>query len=150
MEDGGITNRSIVASTRSFGNNPERFGPQQARLRWSLGYRADPVEVKETSFHFLMVKLPQEMVITGIATQGLGKEWVTKYELLSRQHETSFVRFREVNGTVKKFEGNTDGDKIKYNPVPIPKKASEVLFVPTEWHGNIALRFELYGCSKGK
>lgn len=50
----------------------------------------------------------------------------------------------------KKFEGNTDGDKIKYNPVPIPKKASEVLFVPTEWHGNIALRFELYGCSKGK
>lgn len=101
MEDGGVTNRSIVASTRSFGNNPETFGPQQARLRWSLGYRADPVEVKETSFHFLMVKLPQEMVITGIAKQGLGKEWVTKYELLSRQHETSFVRFREVNGTVK-------------------------------------------------
>ena len=50
----------------------------------------------------------------------------------------------------KEFDGNTDGDTVKFNAVPFPVKTSEVLLVFKEWHDNIALRFELYGCEPGR
>lgn len=60
------------------------FGAHRARLNltsWPAGYRAN----KETIGYFpwLKVNLDQDMVITGIATQGFGNaslnEWVTSY-----------------------------------------------------------------------
>lgn len=50
----------------------------------------------------------------------------------------------------QEFEGNTDGINIKLNEVPIPLQTSEVIVFPTQWHKNIAVRFELYGCKPGK
>lgn len=50
----------------------------------------------------------------------------------------------------QEFEGNTDGINIKLNEVPFPLQTSEVIVFPTEWHKNIAVRFELYGCKPGK
>ena len=101
MESGKIPDSNIVATTRSFGNNRKRFGPPQARLKSPSGYRADPSAVKKTSLHFIEVKLPKEMMVTGIATQGLGGEWVTKYKLMAGQTEKDYVRFRDVNDAIK-------------------------------------------------
>ena len=100
MENGNIPDRNIVATTSSFGNNQEMFGAQRARLRSSSGYRADPLVVKQTSFHFIRVTLPKEMIITGIATQGLGAEWVTKYQLMAWQNQKDFIRFRDIDATI--------------------------------------------------
>ena len=50
----------------------------------------------------------------------------------------------------QEFEGNVDGNTVKFNTVPYPNKTSQVLLFPTQWHKNIALRFELYGCEPGK
>ena len=70
MENGDIPDANI----ESFDNkNSEMFGPQRARLRSSSAYRADPSAVKQSSFHFIKVKLPKEMIITGIVTQGSAK-----------------------------------------------------------------------------
>ena len=60
------------------------FGAHRARLNltsWPAGYRAN----RETIDYFpwLKINLDQDMVITGIATQGFGNaslnEWVTSY-----------------------------------------------------------------------
>lgn len=50
----------------------------------------------------------------------------------------------------QEFEGNTDGINIKLNEVPFPLQTSEVIVFPTQWHKNIAVRLELYGCKPGK
>lgn len=50
----------------------------------------------------------------------------------------------------QEFEGNSDGVNIKFNAVPYPLKTSEVMVVPKQWHKNIALRLELYGCEPGE
>ena len=97
MESGRIPNRNIIATTMSFGNNRERFGAHRARLRSLSGYRADPSARNQT---FIEVKLPKEMIVTGIATQGLGGEWVTKYRLIAGQNAKDYVPFRDVNDTV--------------------------------------------------
>ena len=61
------------------------FGAGRARLTSSSGYRADPKVlsqlIDEERSPFLLVHLPKEMVVSGIATQGLGQEWITKYTM---------------------------------------------------------------------
>ena len=98
MESGEIPNGNIVATTSSFGNDWEMFGAHRARLRSSSGFRSDPSTLEQTPFHFITVKLPREMIVTGVATQGLGEEWVTKYTLMASQNgKPGFVRIRDVN-----------------------------------------------------
>ena len=99
MESGNIPDGNIVASTSSFGNDQEMFGAHRARLRSPSGYRADPSAVKKVSFHAITVKLPKAMIVTGIATQGLAGEWVTRYRLMASQNENDYVPFRDVNDT---------------------------------------------------
>jgi len=108
MQSGEIPDRNIVATTRSFDNDREMFGAHQARLNSTSGYRADPFAVKQTLFHFIEVKLSQEMIITGIATKGLGKEWLTKYKLMSGQKGTGYTRFKDVNDSILEKVSKTD------------------------------------------
>ena len=99
MEIGQIPDSNIVASTSIVGNDREIFGAHRARLRSSSGYRADPSAIKKGSFHAIRAKLPKEMIVTGIATQGLAGEWVTKYRLMAGQNDKDYVPFRDVNDT---------------------------------------------------
>ena len=43
-----------------------------------------------------------------------------------------------------------DGDTVKFNVVSPPVKTSQVYIDPLDWHKNIALRVELYGCEPGE
>jgi len=96
MESGEIPDDNIVATTNIFGNDQEKYGAQRARLRLLSGYRADLSADKERRFHFIKIKLPKETIITGIATQGFEKEWVTKYTMMASQ-DNRFVSFRDVD-----------------------------------------------------
>ena len=100
MENGKIPDHNISASMSSFDNNWEMFGAHQARLKSSSGFRADPSVVEQTSFHYIKVELPKEMIITAIATQGLGEEWVAKYTLMASQKGEDFVWFRGDNDNI--------------------------------------------------
>ena len=100
MENGKISDADIETETNSFDANS---GPEKARLRSPTGYRADPEALNRTLLNYILVKLPKEMIITGIATQGLGKEWVKEFELLADKNQSELISFKDVvNGTTLK------------------------------------------------
>ena len=83
MANGDIPDSNISATVPGYRENPTLFEVRRARLNSLSGYRADPTalsdKIDQKLSPFLEVFLPKEMVVTGIATQGLGKEWITKY-----------------------------------------------------------------------
>lgn len=85
MVNGNIHDSNIIADVASYQEDPTLFGAGRARLNSSSGYRADPKvlsqAIDEERTPFLLVHLPKEMVVSGIATQGLGQEWITKYTM---------------------------------------------------------------------
>jgi len=74
METGDIPDSFITATVPGYGGDLTLFGAHRARLNSASGYRADPKALsrarKESFSPTLLVKLPKEMVVTGIATQG--------------------------------------------------------------------------------
>lgn len=101
MENGDIPDSNLAATVNSYENNPTMFGAHRARLNSPSGYRADSSALSQNASPFILVQLPKEMIITGVATQGLGKEWVTKYRLLAADDGGAYVFFRDVNTPVK-------------------------------------------------
>lgn len=86
MENGDIPDNDIIATLSSYENDSnDLFGAHRARLNSSSGYRADPTALnralKQSFSPSLLVNLQKKMVVTGIATQGLGREWITKYRM---------------------------------------------------------------------
>ena len=111
MESGAIPDSDLSASS-SFGGDFNTYGPQRARLNLKRrpyhGYRADQRSQSggsaESNVTWIMVKLRNETVITGVSTQGYGateaQEWVTKYTLMySTGNE--FFYFKETSGKTK-------------------------------------------------
>lgn len=111
MESGAIPDSDLSASP-SFGGDFNTYGPQRARLYLEqppyYGYRAKrrprsggSAVANET---WIMVKLRNETVITGVSTQGYGdteaQEWVTKYTLMYSTGK-EFFHFRETSGKIK-------------------------------------------------
>ena len=47
----------------------------------------------------------------------------------------------------KVFDGNKDSDTVVYNSLNPPIVARHIRIQPVEWHGQISMRMELYGCS---
>ena len=85
MVNGDIPDSNIIAAVTSYQEDSTLFGARRARLNSSSGYRADlkalSQAIDQELSPFLLVILPKEMVVTGIATQGLGQEWITKYTM---------------------------------------------------------------------
>jgi len=111
MESGAILDSDLSASP-SFDGDFNTYGPQRARLnlkrRPYYGYRAEQRSQSDGSAEsndtWIIVKLRNETVITGVATQGYGvteaREWVTKYRLMySTGNE--FFPFRARNRKIK-------------------------------------------------
>lgn len=83
ISDGRIRDDQMSASS-AYDNAFETFGAHRARLNlttWPAGYRANIDALDD--FTWIKIKLDQDMVITGIATQGYGNasfsEWVSSY-----------------------------------------------------------------------
>ena len=83
LQSGDITDQELLAMS-TFKKNFEQFGPQRGRLNLSSAYRADPQSInKDTRFSgAFIIELPKEKIVTGVATQGFGGEWVTKYRMI--------------------------------------------------------------------
>ena len=73
-----------MSASSTYGDLFEIFGAHRARLNltsWPPGYRANVDALGD--FTWIKITLDQDMVITGIATQGYGNtsfsEWVSNY-----------------------------------------------------------------------
>ena len=49
----------------------------------------------------------------------------------------------------KEFAGNFDKETVVHHDLNPPIKARYVMFRPVTWNGHLAMRVELYGCTKG-
>ena len=82
MENNYIRDSQIFGGF-AYNGDYSRYGAQNARLHNSYGFRADP-SVK-THSNMIGIDLDEDMVITGIATQGYGDssvvEWVKSFNL---------------------------------------------------------------------
>ena len=111
MESGAIPDSDLSASP-PFDGDFNTYGPQRARLNLKespyYGYRAErrsrsggSAQSNET---WIMVKLRNETVITGVSTQGYAvteaQEWVTKYTLMYSIGK-EFSHFMEGSGKIK-------------------------------------------------
>ena len=82
-----------MSASSAYDDDFAMFGAHRARLNltsWPAGYRANKEKIG--SFPWLMIILDHDMVITGIATQGLGNasslnEWVTSYMVFYDKRE---------------------------------------------------------------
>lgn len=54
-----------------------------------------------------------------------------------------FVSF---NFVLKVFHGNHDSETVVYNVLVPPITARLIRILPVEWHNQISMRLEIYGC----
>ena len=59
------------------------------------------------------------------------------------------ARFALTRILLQVFVGNSDSHSVQYHGLSHPVTTSVVLLRPKEWHNNIGLRLELYGCLPG-
>lgn len=82
MEKGLISDAQLTASS-AWSNNPKRYGAHRARLNlntWPAGWSTKKFDPKP----WLQIDLGTQKMVTGVATQGLGKrvgEWVKTYRV---------------------------------------------------------------------
>lgn len=93
MQNGRIPDGNIIATVIGYQKDPTAFGADRARLNSKSGYRADPETLRALNQSLspsILVTLPKEMVVTGIATQGLGQEWITKYGMFAKDDADTY------------------------------------------------------------
>ncbi|CDW82599.1 UNKNOWN [Stylonychia lemnae] len=83
-------------------------------------------------------------LVTGLAIQGRGSQsdlqWVLKYKLM---YSNDGINWQDhENG--KEHDGTNSPDSINNKHFKEPFIATTVRIVPTEWHGHISMRFEVY------
>lgn len=119
-------------------------GPSNARLNGPNAWTASSSDNSQ----YLIIDLDQTMNITAIATQGRAhqSEFVSEYSISYGTNGLDYSDFKDVDGNVKMFKGNKDGDNIKMNKFQVPIIARWIRINPTRWGRRISLRVELYGC----
>ncbi|KAK3732650.1 hypothetical protein QZH41_010256, partial [Actinostola sp. cb2023] len=149
MQNGDIPDSRITAS--SFGQSLYR--PEQGRLHYQGdgGFKLPAWEVSPGSNRigeWIQIDLGSVTNVTGVATQGNGQiakqEWVTSYSLQSSFDGSNFEDYQGC----KSFDGNCDHNTVVKHDLEPPIRARYIRLLPKAWHYWIALRIELYGCSK--
>ena len=79
MEDNRIENAQVTGGF-PYNGDKANFGSQNARLHHPRGFRAEPNSFL-LSANTIGIHFPEEKVITAIATQGYGDEWVTSFNV---------------------------------------------------------------------
>ncbi|XP_022801660.1 uncharacterized protein LOC111339299 [Stylophora pistillata] len=152
ISDGRIRDDQMSASS-TYGDLFEIFGAHRARLNltsWPPGYRANVDALGD--FTWIKITLDQDMVITGIATQGYGNtsfsEWVSNYLIFYEKKGAEVTApCANTDGEVMGMcNGNVDSTSIRYHNLATPVVTKSVLVNPLTWKDNIGLRMELYGC----
>lgn len=79
MEDNRIKNSQIIGGF-AYNGDYCNFGSQNARLHHSRGFRAE-AKTFPPSANTIEIHFAEGTVITAIATQGYGGEWVTSFNM---------------------------------------------------------------------
>ncbi|XP_048582634.1 lactadherin isoform X2 [Nematostella vectensis] len=152
MQSKGIANAQITASSFA----PVFSAPIYGRLHQlnipSVAYGAWIPSTSQVG-EYLQVDLLSVMKINKVATQGQPTKningeltepsmnnWVTRYGLSYASDGVTWATYPHV------FTGNSDRDTVVSNVLPVTIQARYIRFLPQNWHGQIALRVELFGC----
>lgn len=79
MGDNRINNSQVTGGF-AYNGDKENFGSQNARLHHPRGFRAEP-KTFSPSANTIGIHFVEEKVVTAIATQGYGSEWVTSFNV---------------------------------------------------------------------
>ncbi|KAL5011335.1 hypothetical protein ScPMuIL_009886 [Solemya velum] len=97
---------------------------------------------------YIQVDLAVRVQVTGVATRGRpdAPMWVTSYKLSHSVDGTDWFPYGPFTTLPQTFEGNWDQLTTRKHLLVIPFSARYVRLWPQQWHGEIGLRWELYGC----
>ncbi|XP_031557799.1 nidogen-like [Actinia tenebrosa] len=146
MEKGLISDAQLTASS-AWSNNPKRHGAHRARLNldtWPAGWSTKKFDPKP----WVQIDLGTHTMVTGVATQGLGKsigEWVKTYRVAYSDDGVTWYVLRN-GGRKKIFVANSDSTTVKRNKFPAALKTRWLRILPRTWHNHVSMRLELYGC----
>ena len=98
---------------------------------------------------YLIVDLGKKFNITGISTQGraYATEYVMEYRIDYGYDGQDFAPYRDKNGNIKIFDGNSDDKSTQENKFDAPLVAQYIRINPTRWHNRISMRVQVLGCA---
>ncbi|KAG8190720.1 hypothetical protein JTE90_024856 [Oedothorax gibbosus] len=135
-----LQNAKIYSST-SMSNDRS---PDKARLEGDGAWTAKSSDFSQ----YLIIDLRHKRNITGIAIQGrpFTSEFVQEFRIEYGNKALDYSEYKDREGHPRLFQGNVDGDTVKYNSFDIPIIAQWIRINPTRWRDRISMRVELYGC----
>lgn len=96
MADPKKINNKLFGASSVYENDFVRYGPHNARLNGSGGFRAGAGILS-----WILIILPKEMVITAISTQGYNdsviSEWVTQYHISYKGRDMKAIGISKVS-----------------------------------------------------
>jgi len=136
MQANWIQDAAITASSiRDLEHDPGR-----ARLHGNGAWRP----LIQSADQFLQIHFDDETNVSAVAIQGHPENefWVSKYSLSFSMDAKRWEDHSEV------FDGSKNKHEITTSQLEEPKMARFLRVKPIEWHGDIALRVEIYGCMR--
>ncbi|KAL9955591.1 hypothetical protein ACROYT_G036933 [Oculina patagonica] len=145
MKNGKIPDSAITASS----SYSQYHGPERARLDTmrSGSYVGAWIPKSQNGGQWIQVDLGKITKITRLATQGRqnAKQWVKSYSITYSVDGGLFLPYHDN----QVLTGNKDSNTIVVHILNPPIIARYIRIHPKEYHGYMALRFELYGCTEG-
>ncbi|KAJ6223266.1 hypothetical protein RDWZM_001811 [Blomia tropicalis] len=117
-----------------------RFGILHDSSAWTAGHN--------DLTQYIEINLGRQYNISAIGTQGRQHtlEFVQEFKLESGIDGHDYNIYRDRNGNIKLFQGNTDGNSVVINRFDPPIIAQFIRINPTRWRDRISMRIQLYGC----
>ncbi|XP_028401417.1 uncharacterized protein LOC114524515 [Dendronephthya gigantea] len=149
ISDGEIPDDDIIASSSY--DDLSRASRGRLNIKYQPPLKSGWCSKFDNKSQYLQIDLEVDSDLTGIATQGRGREpyrhWVTKYYVSLREDGGpwfNFTRSKKVQPVI--FNGNTDAFSTVFHSFDRTIKARYVRIHPVEWNVQICMRVELYGC----
>ncbi|KAJ7392557.1 hypothetical protein OS493_010203 [Desmophyllum pertusum] len=140
MQSGKIRDNQLTASSHA-----KHFEAFKARLHGQSCWRS----VQNDTGEFLEINFSsQKTYVNGISTQGdpQADNWTQQYYVAYYWGSVWKNLTQAYIEDVKIFQGNWDRTSTIIHPLEQRFYATAVRIYPLKWHGNIALRLELYSC----
>ncbi|XP_028582431.2 coagulation factor V [Podarcis muralis] len=147
----GLASGIIKDSQISASNYIGYWEPKLARLNNDGKYNAWSAGKNESELPWIQVDLENQVLITGIQTQGakqlMRSLYTMEYVIAYSKDGRKWVAFKGNHlGAQKVFEGNSDAHGIKENIIDPPLVARYIRVYPTKFYNRPTLRMELLGC----
>ncbi|XP_050293158.1 neurexin-4 isoform X2 [Anthonomus grandis grandis] len=119
-------------------------GPKNAILYGKNAWTAQANDFDQ----YLIFDLGQVMNVTRIWTKGrsFSSEYVMEYQISYGTNGLDYTYYKDSEGDIRMFKGNTDSDTVHKNEFEVPIIAQWIRINPTRWRDRISMRVELFGC----